>query len=257
MHPRTAAFTLVELSITLVIIGLLVGGILGGKTLIHAAELRNIGAEAEKYKGSVGAFMDKYIAYPGDMVNAQNFWGVLHATPSTCDTTAATTGSTATCNGNGDKLVGFSTGLGYEPLRFWQHLANGGMVDGFYTGTGTSYQVTAGTNVPPSKYPTGVWCTRYRDAGGGGSVYYDETTTNHMFVFGTDSGANPCEGRILTPEDALGIDIKLDDGKPSTGLVQAFWRTLCTTSSATDDRTATYKLTTTTQVCSLFFRKAF
>mgnify|MGYP001100732306 CR=1 FL=1 len=66
-------FSLVELSIVLVILGLLVGGILGGKSLIKAAELRSISTEQAQWNTAIKAFRDKYFMLPGDMNNATSF----------------------------------------------------------------------------------------------------------------------------------------------------------------------------------------
>ena len=85
---KTSGFTLVELSIVLVILGLLVGGVLAGQSLIHAAELRAISTELTNYKTAIGAFRDKYLAIPGDMNNAVKFWGAQAG--STADGTDAT-----------------------------------------------------------------------------------------------------------------------------------------------------------------------
>ncbi|MGB1540395.1 MAG: prepilin-type N-terminal cleavage/methylation domain-containing protein, partial [Rickettsiales bacterium] len=65
-----AGFSLVELSIVLVILGLLTGGILGGQSLIRAAELRSVSKEYEKYQTAINIFKDKYFALPGDFNNA-------------------------------------------------------------------------------------------------------------------------------------------------------------------------------------------
>ena len=59
-----SAFTLVELSIVLIIVGLLVGGVLTGQALIRAAELRAITTEKDKYITTLYAFRDKYQALP-------------------------------------------------------------------------------------------------------------------------------------------------------------------------------------------------
>jgi prepilin-type N-terminal cleavage/methylation domain-containing protein len=74
------AFSLVELSIVLVILGLLVGGVLSGQSLIHAAELRAVTTEYQKYMTAVRSFKDKYFASPGDMNNATSLWGVAAGT---------------------------------------------------------------------------------------------------------------------------------------------------------------------------------
>ena len=71
--PRTRknqGFTLVELSIVLVILGLLVGGVLTGQSLIRAAELRTVSTQYATFSTAVNTFRDKYFTIPGDMTNA-------------------------------------------------------------------------------------------------------------------------------------------------------------------------------------------
>src|ERR1700691_433072 len=62
-----SGFTLIELSIVLVIIGLIVGGVLVGQDLIRAAEVRAQISQIEKYNTAVNTFRDKYNALPGDL----------------------------------------------------------------------------------------------------------------------------------------------------------------------------------------------
>ena len=76
---RPQGFSLVELSIVLVILGLLTGGILAGQSLIRASELRAATAEYQRYATSIQSFRDKYMALPGDMTNATRFWGSVYA----------------------------------------------------------------------------------------------------------------------------------------------------------------------------------
>ena len=71
------AFSLVELSIVLVILGLLVGGILSGQSLIRAATLRSFVKQHEQHYTAVMSFRDKYSQLPGDMNNATQFWGAV------------------------------------------------------------------------------------------------------------------------------------------------------------------------------------
>ena len=58
MHSKRHAFTLVELSIVLVILGLLVGGVLSGQSLIHSAQLRVVTTELDNYKTAMNSFRD-------------------------------------------------------------------------------------------------------------------------------------------------------------------------------------------------------
>ena len=64
------AFSLVELSIVLAILGLLTGGILTGQTLIRAAELRAVSTEFQRYQSAVNTFRDKYFSLPCDIRNS-------------------------------------------------------------------------------------------------------------------------------------------------------------------------------------------
>lgn len=73
-HVELRGFSLVELSIVLVILGLLTGGILAGQSLIRASELRSVSTELQRYSSAIYSFRDQYMALPGDMLNATSFW---------------------------------------------------------------------------------------------------------------------------------------------------------------------------------------
>jgi len=87
-RDKKAGFTLVEMSIVLVIIGLVVGGALVGRDLLHAARLNKVISEMNNYKVAVTMFQDKMSALPGDMTNATAFWP-----------------SAGTADGDGDGLI--------------------------------------------------------------------------------------------------------------------------------------------------------
>jgi prepilin-type N-terminal cleavage/methylation domain-containing protein len=128
------AFSLVELAIVLVILGLLVGGVLAGKSLIHASQLRTVSTQHANYLTAFLSFRDKYLALPGDIPNATQFWGAHDPDHSTCLTASGTGTDTLTCNGNGDGNV---DGVGsWEMYRAWNHLSNARLIEGSYTGTG-------------------------------------------------------------------------------------------------------------------------
>src|SRR3982751_5469946 len=119
-------FTLIELSIVLVIIGLIVGGVLVGQDLIKAAEIRATISQIEKYNASVNTFRTKYNGMPGDLTadNAAAFGFVPR------------TGTAGRGDGNG--LIDTSTGtgqvFGQEPALFWNDLSVANLVDGNFTG---------------------------------------------------------------------------------------------------------------------------
>ncbi|MFZ4542239.1 MAG: type II secretion system protein [Rickettsiales bacterium] len=125
------AFTLVELSIVLVIVGLLIGGILVGQTLIHAGELRRETVTIDQIKTGLLAFKDKYMGLPGDISNATQFWGAADGNDGLgTDCYIAVGAGTSTCNGNGDGLLEQGT----ENYRMWQQLVVAGFFKGTFTG---------------------------------------------------------------------------------------------------------------------------
>ena len=246
-------FSLVELSIVLVILGLLVGGVLTGQSLIRAAELRSGIAQIQQYSTAILSFRDKYFALPGDMPNATAFWGVAAGNGSDADCFGTESTTRATCNGTGDGRIhtppGVTSGVHFhhEGFRAWQHLANAGLIEGSFTGrtdsTSVALQRTPGKNVPVSKLG-GASGARLNYADHEKTSYYDPARSyvfNMLFI----SGA-------LTPEENWNIDTKMDDGNPVWGTVFApnsavAWSLNCTTS--TDAATAQYNLTSSDKNC--------
>jgi hypothetical protein len=252
----------VELSIVLVILGLLTGGILTGQNLIRAAELRSVVTEFQSHQTAVQSFRDKYFAIPGDMRNASDFWGYPGGNAANCPATAGT--GTETCNGNGDGVLNSGSANQYgEHYLFWQHMANAGLVEGNYTGrvgSGGSYASVPGTNVPASKLGNAGW-TADNDASNGNSSMYTVAYGNVLKFGGVMSGGTT-QAAILTPEEAWGIDKKVDDGLPARGkLIARYWNNACAAaddgSSANDDLNASYRLTDKSVQCALIFRQLF
>jgi prepilin-type N-terminal cleavage/methylation domain-containing protein len=68
-----AAFTLIELSVVLVIIGLIVGGILVGQELVHQAQIRAVVSQEVQFQTATATFREKYQCLPGDCANAGSF----------------------------------------------------------------------------------------------------------------------------------------------------------------------------------------
>lgn len=120
---RLVGFTLIELSIVLVIIGLIVGGVLVGQDLIRAAQIHNTASQVEKIKISMNLFKLKINQIPGD---SNKMWAIYGTQ---C---AANEGR---CNGNNNRLIGqelnHSThGTRDEDKCVFRHLAIAGVWDG-------------------------------------------------------------------------------------------------------------------------------
>lgn len=212
-------FSLVELSIVLVILGLLVGGVLTGQSLIRAAELRSVTTEFTRYTTAMGSFRDKYFALPGDMTNAQSFWGVGAACPGISSTAVG-----GACNGNGDGVLATGAATSNEIFGAWEQLALAGLIEGTYTGnsgdtTAANQTAIIGTNVPRSKMGNAGWTLFWFGTVAISDVNWPDGSYGNVFIFGTNSPSNLTQGTALKPEEAWNIDTKLDDGRPATGTV--------------------------------------
>jgi prepilin-type N-terminal cleavage/methylation domain-containing protein len=254
LSSARSGFSLVELSIVLVILGLLTGGILTGQNLIRAAELRAVTTEAQTYLTSIRTFQGKYFAMPGDITNATAFWGAPGGNIANCPATAGT--GTETCNGDGNGEITASGSNRYaEPFTAWQHLANAGLIEGTYTGRvaapSTSY--IAGGNAPASRISSGVWGleTMHDNNGNGYRFNMDYGT---MLMFGVVNGTTRPYGDVLTPTEAWGIDKKMDDGLPAQGRVILFNLTDCAVNiDDVNDHVGEYNLASDGKDCGLYF----
>ncbi len=257
---KNHAFSLVELSIVLVILGLLVGGILAGQSLIRASELRSVSTEYNRYITATNAFRDKYFSLPGDMTNATAFWGKDNTRcPSHSGTTNADTG---TCNGNGDtRLDGASAaGATGENYQIWRQLAVAGLIEGSYTGYSgpggaSGLHMVPGTNIPASKLPRAGWGLRYSPTMGSASEF--ALTYGNWLQLGADALTWDNGLPVLRPEEVWNIDTKLDDGKPGRGkIVPRYWSP-CTNAVDQNDLDTTYKLNSNAVACVLIVRQAW
>jgi len=230
---RKEAFTLIELSIVLIIISLIVGGVIGGKSLLHSAKLKSVVAEYNVYLTAYNNFTLQYDDIPGDMVNATDYWpGVA-------------------VNGNGDKRIS-GAWLVVEGVNAWHHLSLAGLVGGTYVGSNGGYtgNTILNVTVPASKMEGKGWAMV--DTG----VLHGRqgNALGFMKPSSWPGGANQYPwGNSLSPRDALSIDKKIDDGDPRNGIVYigtviASWLNRCVNST-----TGVVGLTYTTDECGLVF----
>lgn len=187
MKKQQSGFTLVEIAIVLVIIGLLLGGVLKGQEMITSAKVRNLADQGSAIKTAFFAFQDRYRAVPGDyVVAANNINGV----------SVGVNGG----NGSGNGLVDTSNERGL----FWLHLAAAGFLTGNFDGQAQGNTLTC----PADRCLTNSY---------GAPM---------MFSFGRladGSNRDAHELRIgrSIPVDVLAeLDRKIDDGIPRAGSFQ-------------------------------------
>lgn len=185
----TDGFSLVELAIVLVIIGLITGSVLKGQELIESAKLRTLIHQIQETRTAVSVFIERYDALPGDFHQAKER---IHVDLS---------------NGNNNgQIEGNGCDLNSEAGSFWHHLQLSGLMPSLSKPNGA---LDFGNGLPATKL------------GGGITVSYGDFNTHiHWFVIGKKNG-DKGDGPLLTPEQAQYIDQKLGNGKGDTGTVRA------------------------------------
>ncbi len=194
-------FTLVELAIVLVIIGLIVGGVLVGQDLIKAAEINATTSQIEKYNSAVNTFRGKYNALPGDISNPAQFG--LFATGGTGD-------GDGQLEATGTNLYGLSG----ENAIFWNHLSTTNLIPDGVTGVPSyaSAAITAinDTHLPAARLGSGNRVNAFSFAG---RNYFGIANMS-----ATDAQGAITSAASLSPLQAFQIDTKTDDGRADTGI---------------------------------------
>ena len=188
-HPhfarRQSGFTLIEIAIVLVIIGLLLGGILKGQELINSARVKNLASDFRNIPVFIYGYQDKFKALPGDDKNAAAHVGTATFTPGA---------------GDGNGLIGGNwndpkTATTSESVLFWQHVRAAGLAPG-------PTDLTAGDFEPNNAL--------------GGRIGIQSakpfTTMNSGTYFICSEG--------ISGKFAKQLDSQLDDGAPDTGAMQ-------------------------------------
>jgi prepilin-type N-terminal cleavage/methylation domain-containing protein len=226
-RKQTLGFTLIELSIVLVIIGLIVGGILVGQDLVEGARIRAQITQIEKYQTAFATFKGKYGGLPGDLVSRR-------ASQFGFATRAGTNG-----HGDGDGLYEscidvamiYSSNyyVGCETLLVWRDLAEAGLIPGDFSTNSdaplnTSPASADGTHFPQASYGGAidlhVWAT--------GNATWGWPQKNRPFLTAVNINGTADASGIMGVFDVppqfpniavYEIDRKIDDGFPCTGKV--------------------------------------
>lgn len=248
-------FTLVELSIAMIIIALLLAGVAIGSSIIKQSALRSIITDLKEYESSVQSFREKYSALPGDFSNAYAIWGA------TCDSTAGD------CNGDGNGTIDLSGSMASdetnESFRAWQHLMLAGLIKGNYTGiAGTNAsgnQANIGTNVPAAKYNSGSAGAGYGLRSQSSAFSYTGVTAvMKLYISVGASTTNALATAVVfLPDEAKSIDDKMDDGRPGSGVLIGDPGGAPACSDVAAVATAIYNTTVTTAQCALYYEVVF
>lgn len=266
LTPPANGFTLVEISVALVIIGLLVGGVMAGSNLIRSSEVQSVAAQKEELTRAVMTFRERYNGFPGDLSNAASIWGTVGDTsPASCPNDAGS--GTETCNGNGNLLIAES-GAQSEGFRAWQHLANAGLLEGSFTGSpggNAAESYIPGETMPAGRMNASMWFIGYVGSNSGTDFFTG--SWGHSLFFAARGGhsvekiTNP-----LTPEEAWGLDRKYDDGNPARGNIAGinldtadgvYLIGNCNSAASATDLDAAYKMDHDQKACSLIFANVF
>jgi len=222
-YYKNHGFTLIELSIVLVIIGLIVGGVLVGQDLIRSAEVRAQVTQIEKYNQAVNTFRGKFGYLPGDMLNTA-------ATQFGFNVGTVCNGTQAKRDGNG-LIEGWG---GTEPLvqggqetaLFWQDLSFVNLIDGTFPNSGIPVATCTGVNVTLSGSAIGAYFPAAKIGHSNYLYVYPYTGSNWYglsAVTGTSSTGWLGSSTSIPTMQAYNMDKKIDDGLPTTGTVQAVY----------------------------------
>ena len=188
---KQRGFTLVEIAIVLVIIGLLLGGILKGQELINSARVRNLADTSTGIQAAYYGFIDRYRRIPGD-------WNATGA--------SLAIGLTITAGGDDDGQIDNGTSgspVYVEPNAIWVQMAAAGFIQGSYAG-GTVAPTNANSVSPLNAFNNVMIMGRTAD------FLVSPSERLHLVI-----------GRGIPVDVMRELDQKLDDSNPTTGGLRA------------------------------------
>ena len=204
-------FTLVELAIVMTIIGLIIGALLQGKRIVENARVTAQIAEIDAVRAALAGFTDKYEQKPGDMGNATLKIPNCNA-------------ANFCLNGNSDNQIGADllapnlwyvedqSALATERTQFWRQLFLADLIAGVDSGNAVGW----GQSHPASTVGTGGLEISHGSSPANFGTYYIRLQKSPSGQPNGGLGAH-----ALSPISTRIIDVKIDDGDPSNGIVRA------------------------------------
>ena len=208
-----AGFTLVELSIVIVIIGFLVAGIAAGANLVKQAQLRSVISDFQSFQTGYNGFVGRFNAAPGDLSVATTYWTTAGTTP--CASAAP---NEVMCNGDGDGLIEAATDATDEVAATWKHLQLAGFVGaGIATlSAAVPADLVVGVNTPTSKVTGAGYIlsssTNLARTGAAANFGLGANSTNYAIIARPITASFNLIAGAVKAEDAYNLDLKLDDG---------------------------------------------
>ena len=201
LPQRQAGFTLVEIAIVLVIIGLLLGGVLKGQELINSAKVKNMVGDFRTVSSLAYGYQDRFKALPGDQTQAQLDLAFGAGVAAACAPPAAA----GQCVQNNGRIDGAwnAAAVTDETFVFWQHVRLANLASG----------------------PTQIANPNYQPRNADGGLIGIESGLNAAgaaapFIVGMRGTFFVCSDGILG-RYVRQIDTVMDDGDTAAGSVQA------------------------------------
>lgn len=222
MSEKQRGFTLIEMSIVLVLIGLIIGGVLKGQKMLQSTRLKMTVSQWDGVKFGMTSFKDKYGQLPGDLNDARNMI------------------DTGLVDGDGDGIIGYRSLSGSRDYAYvWDHLTAAEMLGGINVQTG---------DVPrlPARVDGAEFFLAFDDSGSGHDG--GQNNNKHYLNLVRRTSSDPTQwnislhsqtGDCLTGEEAWEIDRKYDDNESTTGAIRFYFDSSATAEEESPRGTAT------------------